>query len=226
MAARFAQTGRNIVAIGRNYADHIAELKNVTPKEPFFFLKPTSSYIPTGHPIEIPKGISVHYEVELGVILSRKSRDLTPANALSHIAGYALAIDFTARNLQDQVKKKGLPWSAAKGFDTFCPVSQFIPKESVEDVYALELWLAVNGVQKQRGGTNLMLWRIPELLRHVTSVMTLNEGDLLLTGTPAGVGQIKAGDRITAGLSNGAFDLATLEHEAKDRVGGYTFKPE
>ncbi|EKM55237.1 uncharacterized protein PHACADRAFT_208754 [Phanerochaete carnosa HHB-10118-sp] len=125
-AAAFLRQGKKIVAIGRNYADHVKELNNAIPKEPFFFLKPTTSYLPS---------------VELGLVIGKHGRDITQADADSYIAGYALAVDMTARNLQDEVKKKGLPWSAVKGFDTFTPVSSFVPRSEVADAQNLNLSL-------------------------------------------------------------------------------------
>ncbi|KAG8925059.1 hypothetical protein FRC03_012221 [Tulasnella sp. 419] len=220
----FVRNGRKIVAIGRNYADHIKELGNTVPSEPFFFLKPTTSYLVSGGRVEIPKGVNVHHEVELGVVIGKNGRDISQAEADSHVAGYALAIDMTARNMQEVVKKKGLPWSAVKGFDTFTPVSSFVPKSAVKDPHALKLWLKINGKFKQNGTTADMINRIPKLIEHVSSIMTLEEGDLLLTGTPAGVGSIAEGDIITAGLEtiDGA-SLATLEHGVINREKGYVF---
>ncbi|KAG9013849.1 hypothetical protein FRB94_004228 [Tulasnella sp. JGI-2019a] len=222
----FLRNGRKIVAIGRNYANHIKELGNTTPKEPFFFLKPTTSYLVSGGQVEIPKGIIVHHEVELGVVIGKKGRDISPSNADSFISGYTLAIDMTARNLQEVVKKQGLPWSAVKGFDTFTPIGDFLPKEAVGDPHNLKLWLKINGAIKQEGSTADMIFRIPRLIEHVSSIMTLEEGDLLLTGTPAGVGPISAGDEISVGLeSSTGGGLAELNFKAVNRQGGYSFSP-
>ncbi|GAA6016551.1 hypothetical protein JCM10207_002837 [Rhodosporidiobolus poonsookiae] len=226
IAAQFATRGKKCVAIGRNYAAHIKELNNTTPTEPFFFLKPTSSYaLSEDGKVEIPQGVVVHHEVELGVVIGKAGRDIPAARAFEYIAGYTLAIDYTGRNMQDAVKAKGLPWSAAKGFDTFCPVGEFIPKEKIADPHDLKLWYKINGETKQSDSTNLMLYRIPELIAHVSGIMKLEEGDLLLTGTPQGVGPIKAGDHITAGLETAdGQPLSVLEHLVKAREGGYAFK--
>ncbi|KAJ3928135.1 MAG: hypothetical protein NXY57DRAFT_1022695 [Lentinula lateritia] len=222
----FARHGKKIVAIGRNYAEHIKELSNTTPKEPFFFLKPTTTYLPSGGKVEIPNGILCHHEVELGLVIGKRGRDISQANADTHIAGYALAVDMTARNLQEQVKSKGLPWSAAKGFDTFTPIGSFIPKSDVKDPHDLRLWLKINGAFKQNGTTSDMIFRIPRLIEHISSIMTLEEGDLVLTGTPAGVGPINAGDVIECALSDGeGKNLAKLSFGVVDREGGYQFKP-
>ncbi|GAA5868261.1 hypothetical protein JCM1840_005617 [Sporobolomyces johnsonii] len=226
IASQFVTRGKKIVAIGRNYAAHIKELNNATPTEPFFFLKPTSSYaLSADGAVEIPRGVIVHHEVELGVIIGQGGRDIPADKAMDHIAGYCLAIDYTARNVQDAAKAKGLPWSAAKGFDTFCPVGPFIPKEKIQDPHDLKLWYKINGETKQSDSTNLMLYRIPQLIEHVSSIMTLEEGDLLLTGTPQGVGRISPSDRITAGLETSSGEsLSVLEHVVKAREGGYLFK--
>ncbi|KAG2008628.1 fumarylacetoacetate hydrolase, variant 2 [Coprinopsis cinerea AmutBmut pab1-1] len=129
----FLQTGKKIVAIGRNYVAHANELNNAVPKAPFFFLKPTSSYLPSGGKVEIPQGVVAHHEVELGVVIGKRGRDIQQSDADDYVAGYTLAVDMTARNLQDQVKRKELPWSAAKGFDTFTPIGSFIPKAEIAD---------------------------------------------------------------------------------------------
>ncbi|KAH7107639.1 hypothetical protein BKA62DRAFT_684012 [Auriculariales sp. MPI-PUGE-AT-0066] len=223
--ASFLTQGKKIVAIGRNFVEHVRELNNTVPKEPFFFLKPTSSYLLNGGRVELPRGVLTHHEVELGVVIGRKGRDIVAADAESYIAGYALAIDMTARNVQEDVKKKGLPWTTAKGFDTFTPVSSFIPKNTISDPHNLNLWLKINGEFKQNGNTEAMIVKIPQLIEHVSSIMTLEEGDLLLTGTPSGVGPIKAGDAISVGLAEpgAAKSICELDFVAVDREGGYKF---
>jgi len=227
MAASFLRQGKKIVAIGRNYAEHIKELNSAMPKEPFFFLKPTTSYVENGGKVEIPNGIIAHHEVELGLVIGQAGRDITQANAEAHVAGYALAVDMTARNLQEQVKKQGLPWSAAKGFDTFTPIGSFIPKSHITDPHNLSISLKINGEFKQNGKTADMIFRIPRLIEHVSSIMTLEEGDVILTGTPSGVGPILPGDNIECALSDATTgtELATLAFTAVARVGGYHFKP-
>ncbi|KIP08742.1 hypothetical protein PHLGIDRAFT_23360 [Phlebiopsis gigantea 11061_1 CR5-6] len=225
--AAFLRQGKKIVAIGRNYADHVKELNNAIPKEPFFFLKPTSSYLPSGGQVLIPRGITAHHEVELGLVIGKPGRDIAPADAHAHIAGYALAVDMTARNLQDEVKRKGLPWSAVKGFDTFTPVSAFVPAAAVRDAQNLALWLKINGALRQSGNTQDMIFAIPRLVAHISSIMTLEEGDLVLTGTPSGIGRIHAGDEIECGLDDPATgkELARLQFGAVDRTGGYFYQP-
>lgn len=213
----FVQTGRKIVAIGRNFTEHAKELGNAVPKTPFFFLKPTSSYVSSPGKIEIPEGCVVHHEVELGVVVGKTGRNISAAQATDYIAGYALALDLTARNLQDEAKKKGLPWSAAKGFDTFTPIGPLIPAEQIKDPHNVRLWIEVAGQMRQNGKTDCMVFQIPQLIEHVSRIMTLEEGDLLLTGTPQGVGPIDAGQRVIAGLEYNGKELSRIEYDAVSR---------
>ncbi|KAL2048751.1 hypothetical protein ABVK25_011003 [Lepraria finkii] len=188
---------RKVVCIGRNYVDHIKELNNARPKKPFFFLKPPSSILEPGQgPVLRPRGTNLHYEVELALIMGRTLVDIPESDdqaALDAIAGYAISIDMTARNMQDEAKKKGIPWTAAKGFDTFLPISNYIPKSKIPDPHDVEVWLTVNGEERQGDSTGLMLFRIPRILSEVSRVMRLEEGDLVLTGTPKGVGRVDVG---------------------------------
>ncbi|CAG8574508.1 1792_t:CDS:2 [Diversispora eburnea] len=195
--SNFVSVGKKIIGIGQ----HAKELGNEVPKEPFFFLKPTSSYLQGGGNIEIPRNSIVHHEVELGVIIGNPGRDIKHEDAFNYIA------DLTARNLQ----KRGLPWSAAKGFDTFTPIGEFIPKEKINDSTNVDLWLKVNDNIKQKGNTKDMIFNIPTLIEYVSSIMKLESGDLILTGTPSGVGPIVAGDIITAGLEIGDKCLSTIK---------------
>ncbi|KAL0089401.1 hypothetical protein J3Q64DRAFT_1728428 [Phycomyces blakesleeanus] len=224
MSARtFLTTGRKIVAIGRNFSEHAKELGNAVPKSPFFFLKPTTSYVANGGKVEIPNGCEVHHEVELAVVIGKDGRDFCASEAMDHVAGYALAIDMTARNLQNEAKKQGLPWSTAKGFDTFTPISDFIPKDSIPDASNVDLWLKVNGKFTQQGNTKDMIFKVPTLLEYVGSIMKLEVGDVILTGTPKGVGPIKAGDVITAGMKPGkaSKDVVDVRYEVENRNGRF-----
>lgn len=223
------QAGK-ILCIGRNYAAHIKELNNATPSEPFFFLKPRSSVLKPGEgPFLVPKGVVVHHEVEFAFILGKTLKNLLPSfsreEALDAIEGYALAVDMTARNVQDEAKKKGLPWTIGKGFDTFLPLSNFIPKNSIPDPYNVELSFSVNGSIKQQDKTNLMLFPIHKILSYMSSIMTLEKGDIILTGTPKGVGPINPGDNFKATLSvdDEVLDDATIELEAQEKPGPYDF---
>ncbi|KAK9288068.1 hypothetical protein L1049_016514 [Liquidambar formosana] len=195
--------GTKIVAVGRNYAAHAKELGNAVPKEPVLFLKPTSSYLENGGTIEVPHPLeSLHHEVELAVVISKKARDVPEATAMDYVGGYALALDMTAREIQSVAKSAGLPWTVAKGQDTFTPISSVLPKSTVPDPDNLELWLKVDGEIRQKGSTKDMMFKIPFLISHISSIMTLLEGDVILTGTPPGVGPVKVGQKITAGITN------------------------
>jgi|UniRef100_A0A2N9H6I3 acylpyruvate hydrolase len=200
---KLLSVGTKIVAVGRNYAAHAKELGNAVPKEPVLFMKPTSSYLEVGGTIEIPHPLeSLHHEVELAVVIGKKARDVPEASAMDYVAGYALALDMTAREIQASAKAAGLPWTVAKGQDTFTPISSVLPKEAVPDPDNLELWLKVDGEIRQKGSTQDMMFKIPFLISHISSIMTLLEGDVILTGTPPGVGPVKAGQKITAGITN------------------------
>ncbi|CAO3588109.1 unnamed protein product [Absidia cylindrospora] len=228
-AKNFFTTGRNIIAIGRNFSEHAKELGNAVPTAPFYFLKPTSSYLANGGLIEIPKGCEVHHEVELAVVVGKTGRDIKKSDAMNHVAGYALAIDLTARNVQNEAKKKGLPWSTAKGFDTFTPISEMIPKEKISDPSNVNLWLKVNDAFRQNGNTKDMIFNVPSLLEYVSSIMKLEEGDVMLTGTPKGVSKIVDGDVITCGLRSGSDekDFVQMKFDVKDRQNSsYCFKNE
>jgi len=167
-----------------------------------------------------------HHEVELGLVIGAPGRDIPQEDALNHIAGYTLAVDMTARNVQEVAKSKGLPWAAAKGMDTFTPIGEFIPKDAVVDPQNLQLSLQVNGHVKQNGCTSDMIFKIPALIEHVSSIMTLDVGDFILTGTPSGVGQVNPGDKVDCKLQDNAtgVELAKIEFVAVEREGRYQFK--
>lgn len=176
----------------------------------------------------MPRGTIVHHEVELAFTLNRELKNLPDSfsaqEALDCIDGYALSIDMTARNVQDEAKRKGLPWSIGKGFDTFLPVSAFIPKEKIPDPYDVELKLTINGDVKQQDRSDLMIFPIHKILSYMSNIMTLEKGDLILTGTPKGVGPIVAGDKIEATLSVGGEVIEKIEIEAETKPGYYEYK--
>ncbi|KAF4455157.1 acylpyruvate hydrolase [Fusarium austroafricanum] len=215
------QAGK-VVCIGRNFAEHIAELNNTKPKQPFFFLKPTSSIVLPGEgPVLRPNGIDMHYEVELALVIGKLTRDLQASDTQA----YAIAIDFTARNAQNEAKKKGLPWDIAKGFDTFLPLSNIIPKTAIKDPHNVELFLQLNGETKQQGSTNLMIYQIPRILSDISKVMTLHPGDIVLTGTPAGVGPAVPGDVVRAGVKIDGKELeeGAIEIPVEESSSSYSF---
>lgn len=215
------------VCIGRNYADHAKELGNSVPTHPMFFIKPPSSVLRPGMgPILRPKGVELHYELELAVVIGKKLQNCNPETfdyekAQEYIAGYALGLDLTARNLQSQAKNKGLPWTAAKGFDTFLPLSDLIGKEKVPDPQNAVLKLLINGKVRQNDSTSLMIFKIPQLMAFVSNIMTLEPGDVLLTGTPKGVGEIVPGDKLHGELLVDSRQVGELEVDVAERPGYY-----
>lgn len=200
---RFWEWGRKIICVGRNYADHAKELKNAVPTEPVLFLKPPTAYVREGSPILVPLYTSnLHHEVELGVVIGKGGTSIHQADAMDHVAGYALCLDMTARDIQDECKSKGLPWTMAKAFNTSCPVSDFIPKERIPDPSKVNLWLKVNDQLRQNGCTSQMIFSIPYLISYISDVITLEEGDIILTGTPKGVSPVQEHDELQAGIND------------------------
>jgi 5-carboxymethyl-2-hydroxymuconate isomerase len=188
-----------IICLARNYAEHARELGNETPAAPVLFMKPASSVIGDGDTVRIPAySQECHYEVELAVLIGTQARNVTADKALEHVAGYGVSIDMTLRDVQNQLKAKGLPWEIAKGFDTACPLSDFVPAGAVADPHNLNLKLAVNGEARQNGSSADMINRVPQIIAHISGIFTLEPGDVILTGTPAGVGRVAAGDVMTA----------------------------
>ena len=192
-----------ILCIGRNYVDHVKELGNQVPDRPIIFMKPASCVIGEDEQIVIPSYSSnCHHEAELAILIGTGGKDIRPGDAMQHVAGYGVAIDLTLRDVQDEQKKKGLPWEIAKGFDTACPLSAFVPAASVPTPQDLRITLSVNGEPRQDASTALMIHRIPDLISYISTIFTLIPGDLILTGTPAGVGPIKSGDLVVAEISD------------------------
>lgn len=192
-------TVSKIVCMARNYAEHAKELGHALPKEPVYFLKPPSCLMPGGGEIHMPTGVGrVDVETELAVILGGSGRDVTPAEAEKLVAGYAVFFDITGRDLQRTAAKEGNPWTAAKGYDTFGPISPVVPARKVPDAQDLALRLRVNGTVRQDSNTKHMIFRIPETLAAISRVMALEPGDILATGTPEGVCPINPGDVLEA----------------------------
>lgn len=188
-----------ILCIGRNYVDHIRELGNEAPAAPVVFMKPASSVIAAGENVVIPAySGNCHHEAELALLIGTTCRNITAAEAISCLAGYGVAIDMTLRDVQDELKKKGLPWDIAKGFDTACPLSAFTPAEQVADPQKLTITMKVNGELRQNGSTSLMIHSAAQIISHLSAIFTLEPGDIILTGTPAGVSRVVAGDRLCA----------------------------
>jgi 2-keto-4-pentenoate hydratase/2-oxohepta-3-ene-1,7-dioic acid hydratase in catechol pathway len=180
-----------IVCVGRNYREHAKELGNEVPAEPLLFLKPPSSVIADGEPIVLPpQSKQVEHEGEIGVVIGRPLRNASSAEALQAIQSILALNDVTARDLQ----RKDSQWTRAKGFDTFCPIGE--PAKGPVDLAGLTVVTRVNGVERQRGYGSDMVFAIPELLAYISTVMTLEPGDVVATGTPAGVGTLAPGDEV------------------------------
>jgi 5-carboxymethyl-2-hydroxymuconate isomerase len=191
-----------IVCLARNYAEHARELGNETPAAPVLFMKPASSIIGDGEAVRIPAySQECHYEVELAVLIGTQCRTVSADRALEHVAGYGVAIDMTLRDVQNGLKSKGLPWEIAKGFDTACPLSDFLPVSSVANPHNLNLKLSVNGEIRQDGHSSDMINRVPQIIEYISGIFTLEPGDVILTGTPAGVGQVRPGDVMKAEIA-------------------------
>ena len=192
---------KKIFCIGRNYADHAKEMKAAVPEQPVFFLKPPTAVIGDGGTISIPKiSNEMHHEVEMTVLIGRGGKNIQRGNALNHVSGYGVGLDMTLRDVQNDAKKKGLPWTLAKGFDTSAPLSQFIPAEEVTEPGNLELRLEVNGSTRQRSSTANLIFTIDELIAYISQFFTLERGDIIFTGTPEGVAPVASGDRLEAQL--------------------------
>ncbi|MDO5091133.1 MAG: fumarylacetoacetate hydrolase family protein [Cardiobacteriaceae bacterium] len=194
---------RTIYCIGRNYAAHIEELGNARPDAPVVFLKPQSA-LTSAAAIHLPDfSHDVHYEAELVLHIGHGGKNIAREQALAHIAGYALGLDLTARDLQTSAKNAGLPWTLAKGFDHAAILTPFIPAQQLAPEN-IRFTMDLNGERRQNGDTRLMLYPIADLIVYLSRHFTLHAGDIIYTGTPEGVGKLKSGDRIRLALENGA----------------------
>lgn len=192
-----------IVCIGRNYTDHIEELKNERPLEPVIFIKPDSAVLPKEQDFYIPEfSNDIHYEVEVLVKIKKVGKHIDEKFANTYYDEVGLGIDFTARDLQAKLKEKGLPWEKAKGFDGAAVIGSWLPKNKFKDLNNLNFKLLKNGEVVQASNTNLMLWRIDEIIAYVSTFFMLKKGDVIFTGTPAGVGKVSANDYLSGSLEN------------------------
>jgi 2-keto-4-pentenoate hydratase/2-oxohepta-3-ene-1,7-dioic acid hydratase in catechol pathway len=192
-----------IVCLGRNYAAHVKEMKAEIPEKPLIFLKPSTAIVHDGGCVVTPPYSSdLHHEVEMVVAMGKTARNVSEQSAMEHVSGYGVGLDMTLRDLQAEAKKLGQPWTVAKGFDTSAPVSEFAPREEVPDPHSLAISLKVNGMLRQSSNTRNMLIRVESVISYISSVMTLEPGDLVFTGTPEGVGSVRPGDIIEAELAS------------------------
>lgn len=190
-----------LICIGRNYVDHINELSNERPDEPVVFIKPDSAILPKEQDFYIPEfSEDVHYEVEVLVKIKKVGKHISQEFAHKYYNEVGLGIDFTARDLQSKLKSKGLPWEKAKGFDGAAVVGKWLSKEKFENLDNLNFSLSKNGEKVQEGNTSLMLWKIDEIIAHISTYFMLKKGDIIFTGTPAGVGKVSPNDYLVGTL--------------------------
>lgn len=198
-AARFPV--RRIFCVGRNYLAHIRELGNDEKAPPIFFTKPADAVVEDGSTIPYASVTrDFHYELELAVAIGSGGRDIAEVDAPSHIYGYAVALDMTRRDIQKQLSSKGSPWDVSKGFDHSCPVGPVHPVDAVGHFTAGRIHLEVNGETRQDSDLSLMIWNVPQIIAELSRFFELKAGDLILTGTPAGVGPVVPGDVMTGSI--------------------------
>jgi len=197
-----------IFCVGRNYAEHAVEMGGDPDREPpFFFMKPGDAVVPTDSTIPFPSVTrDLHHEIELVVALGEGGVDIAAQDALSHVYGYAVGLDMTRRDLQAQAKKAGRPWDMAKGFDRSAPLSPIRPAAEIGHPERGAIWLRINGEPRQEGDLDQQIWKVPETIAYLSTLVELRPGDLIMTGTPAGVGSVDPGDHLE-GHIDGVGDL-------------------
>lgn len=200
---------RRVYCVGRNYAEHAIEMGHDPDREPpFFFTKHPDSLLPNGSDFPYPPGTeSVHHEIEMVVAIGLGGRDIPVDQALEHVYGYAVGLDMTRRDLQAEAKKMGRPWAVAKGFDHAAPCSALVPAATIGHPDKGRIWLQINGATRQEGDLTSLIWSVPEVVAYLSRLFVLEPGDLIMTGTPAGVGAVQRGDKLSGGVQG----VGTLE---------------
>ncbi len=203
-ALTIASTGERIpvgkmLCLGKNYEKHAREMGGEVPPDPVVFMKPATALVHDGGSVLVPRlSREMHHELELVVVIGSEARDVTRERAMEHVLGYAIGLDMTLRDVQSVAKKRGEPWAIAKGFDTSAPIGAVMLKEDFADPHALPMRLEVNGEMRQQGTTADMILDIPAIISYLSGIFTLERGDCIFTGTPEGVAQVVAGDRLIA----------------------------
>ncbi|MCC5941990.1 MAG: fumarylacetoacetate hydrolase family protein [Balneolaceae bacterium] len=198
----------SIYCIGRNYAEHIKEMKSIPTDSPVVFLKPRSSIVFNNGIIKLPEeSTNVHHEVELVLLIGKECHNISKEDATDAVKAIAVGIDVTARDVQSDAKRNGLPWTFAKGFDTFAPIGNFVPADNSIDLQNLDISVHVNSELRQLGNTSNMIFTVNEIISYLSHRFTLYPGDLIFTGTPEGVSQIHHGDKIDAQIGNNLSSL-------------------
>lgn len=193
-----------IYCVGRNYAEHVREMgKDPARDPPFFFQKPADAIVANGAPVPYPmRTANFHHEIELVVAIGRGGREIPAASALEHVYGYAVGNDYTRRDLQMEARNTGRPWDTGKAFDHSAAIGTIHPAEAVGHPTRGRIWLSVNGEMRQTADLKDLIWSVPELIAELSTYFELAPGDLIFTGTPAGVGAVKSGDRIEGSIDN------------------------
>lgn len=194
-----------IYCVGRNYAEHAKEMGFTGREAPFFFMKPADAVLTApDNAVAMPYPAltsDLHHEIELVVAIGKGGHNISAAQAMEHVWGYAVGLDMTRRDLQGEMKKQGRPWCIGKGFDHSAPISAITPAAQAGDIEQAEIWLQVNGQDRQRSQISQLIWNIAETIEHLSSAWTLQPGDLIMTGTPQGVGAVRAGDVLQGGIT-------------------------
>jgi fumarylpyruvate hydrolase len=199
---------RRIYCVGRNYAEHAKEMGHDPNREPPFFFQKNPDALNTTGAFPYPvKSSDVHYEVELIVALGGGGTDITPEKALDHVFGYGVGLDMTRRDLQGEAKKMGRPWEIGKSFEAAAPCGPLVPASAIGHPQSGAIWLDLNGTRRQTGDLSQMIWNIPDTISYLSGYFTLAPGDIIMTGTPSGVGAVQRGDVLSGGIDG----IGTLE---------------
>ncbi|MGE8398011.1 MAG: fumarylacetoacetate hydrolase family protein, partial [Comamonas sp.] len=195
-----------IYCVGRNYAEHAKEMGFTGREAPFFFMKPADAVVtaPEGSVMAMPYPAltsNLHHEIELVVAIGKGGKNIAAAQAMEHVWGYAVGLDMTRRDLQGEMKKQGRPWCIGKAFEASAPIGAITPVAHAGDVTQAEIWLQVNGQDRQRSNVNQLIWNIAETIEHLSQAWELQPGDLIMTGTPEGVGAVNPGDVLEGGIT-------------------------
>jgi len=191
-----------ILCVGQNYIKHIDEMKSIKSKDPLIFMKPSTAILNEGKAIELPDfSDDVHHEIELALLIGKEGKNISRRKWKDYVNGVGIALDLTLRDVQKEAKQKGHPWTISKGFDGSCPISIFKPLKNIDKIQNLKIQLFVNDELRQDGFTGDMIWSVDELLGFISKIFTLEPGDLILTGTPEGVGKLYSGDHLRAVIS-------------------------
>jgi 5-carboxymethyl-2-hydroxymuconate isomerase len=206
--------GKLLCLLG-NYSKHVREMKGTAPENIMFFLKPSTAVVGDGGEVVLPKvSKEVHHEVELAVVIGKAGKNIPLEKVEEHILGYSVLLDITARDIQSRCKKDGRPWAIPKGFDTFAPMSEIAPRDEVGDTSDLRITLELNREMKQDSSTRFMTHPVPAIVSYCSTIMTLEPGDVIATGTPEGVGRLSPGDRIVAEIEKvGRLHISVVSQE-------------